>query len=376
MASRHRQDFFHAPGVTYLNCAYQGPMPRVAVEAAIQALELKKTPHLIRDELHFSYPDGFRRAIGRLIGSPIENIAVTDSTTHGVMLVVNGLDWREGDEVLLPEHEFPSNRFPWLSLEAQGVRVRTVAARPDADDAETFAAAFSDRTRVVSVGWINYSTGLRYDLEALSRLCRERDALLVVDGTQGIGGLAFDLRETPCDVLACSGYKWLLGPYGIGFAYLRPEVAERLTVRNISWLAIVGAEDFSRLSNCELELVDTARRFDKNETASFINVAAATAAAEYILEVTPEAIESHVTALLDRLIERLPEGFRPVSDLTPARRSNIFCFAHEAPQRTEAAFRRLEEAGIVASLREAAIRVSPNIYNTEEEIDRVAGLLA
>ncbi|HTQ79768.1 MAG TPA: aminotransferase class V-fold PLP-dependent enzyme, partial [Thermoanaerobaculia bacterium] len=378
-ATDRRADFYTAPGITYLNCATQGPMPRVAIAAVERALDLKRTPHLLTDADYFLYPDRYRQAVGRLVGARPEEIAVTDSTTAGLMLLVNGLDWREGDEVVIPEGTFPANRFPWHSLARKGVRVVSVPERPaDGDGGEVgrFAAALSPRTRVVSVGWVSFSTGLRYDLAALSALCGERGILFAVDGTQGIGGLELSLAATPCDLLACSGYKWLLGPYGLGFAWLRPELAERLVPANTNWMAVRGAEDFNRLADRPLEWAPGARRFDRNETASFFDTAGATAAVEYLLEVTPRAVESHVRTLLDRLLAGLPAGYRPVSALGEGQRSNILSIAAAAPEATHQAFDRLTAAGIRASRREGAIRFSPHLYNTEDEIDRVLELLA
>src|SRR6202035_1714752 len=224
---------------------------------------------------------------------------------------------------------------------------------------------------VVSIGWVGYSRGLRYDLAGLGELCRQRGILFVVDVTQGAGGLELDLRRTLCDLLACSAYKWMLGPYGVGFAYVAPELAARLTPANVNWMAIAGAEDFNRVADRDLELVPEARRFDRNEAASFFDLSGATAAAGYLAEVTPGAIERHVRALLDRLIAGLPAGWRVVSPLDDAEQANILSIAGETQEATANLFARLTAAGIRPALRENAVRFSPNIYNTEEEIDRV-----
>jgi selenocysteine lyase/cysteine desulfurase len=370
-----RADFHDFSGVTYLNCATQGPMPRVATAAVEAALDLKRTPHQIRDEDYFLYPNRYREAVARLLGASPEEVAVTDSATAGTMLLVNGLDWREGDEVVIPEGTFPSNRLPWYSLTRRGVKVVVVPEVPDGREVERYAAALTPRTRAVSVSWVSFSTGLRYDLSGLGKLCRERGVLFAVDATQGIGGLEFDLRQTPCDLLASSGYKWMLGPYGLSFAWVSPLLTERLVPGNVNWMAVRGAEDFSRLADCDLDLVPGARRFDRNEAASFLDTAGATASAHYLLEVTPRAIEAHVRALLDRLVAGLPQGYRVVSALEPGMRSNLLSIAASTPEATRSAFDRLAAAGVRTGFREGAIRVSPHVYNTPEEIDRVLALL-
>ncbi len=376
MPSDRRHDFYSTDGVTYLNCAYMGPMPRLAIEAVRAALRLKMTPHLLADRDFFTYPDAFRAAVARLLAVPAERIAVTDSTTSGIMLLVNGLDWRRGDRVLLPAGSFPANRFPWHWLARRGVEVVEVPEDDDAvSDAERFAAAWSPKTRVLAAGWVSYRTGRRRDLAGLGELCRSRGALFVVDGTQGVGGLALDLAATPCDLLACSGYKWMLGPYGTGFAYLAPDLAARLVPHNVNWFRVAGAEDFNRLAERPLDLVPGAARFDKNAPAAFFDMAGAAAATEYLAEVTPSAVEAHVRGLLDRLLARLPSCFQPLGPLTRERRSNILCIAAATEEATRAAHARLRQGGVVASLREGAIRLSPGIYNTEADVDRVLELL-
>ena len=375
MSADRRRDFSLDDGIVYLNCANLGPIPRVAVEATRRALDLKTNPHLIDDRSFYAVPDDFRRAVAQLVGAAPSDIAVTDSTTFGIMLVVNGLDWQAGDQVAITARNFPANRFPWQWLERRGVEVVEVPDDPEIPEVERFAAALTPRTRVVSLEWVSYRTGLRRDLAGVGALCRERGVLFVVDGTQGVGGLHFDLAATPCDLLVCSSYKWLLGPVGVGFAYVPPATAERLVPYNVNWFRVAGAEDFSRLAECELELVPGASRFDKNAPASFIDLAGAIASADYLAEVTPRAVEEHVRGLLDRLVEGLPAGYRALGSLQPERRSNILCFAAATPEGTRGAYERLRAAGVIVSLRDGAIRVSPGIYNNEEEIERVLALL-
>lgn len=370
-----RADFHDFGGVTYLNCATQGPMPRVATAAVEAALDLKRTPYRIRDEDYFLYPDRYREAVARLLGASPEEVAVTDSATAGIMLLVNGLDWREGDEVVIPARSFPANRLPWHSLARYGVRVVPVSEVLDGREVERYEAVLSPRTRVVSIDWVSHGSGLRHDLTRLGDLCRERGILFSVDATQGLGGLSFNLRETPCDLVACAGYKWMLGPYGLGFAWISSALTDQLVLRNINWLAVRGAEDFNRFADSDLDLVLNARRFDRNEAASFLDTAGAIASIHYLLEVTPWAIEAHVRALLDRLVAGLPPGFQAVSALEPRLRSNLLSIAAPTPEATRSAYDRLAVAGVRTGLREGAIRFSPHVYNTPAEIDRVLELL-
>jgi len=373
-------DFDDFGGVAYLNCAYHGPLPRVSVRAAQAAMQLKQTPHRILDEFHFTFPDAYRTAVARLIGCEARDVAVADSTTHGIMLLVGGLDWQRGDEVVISDGEFPANAFPWRSLERLGVVVKRVEVDPSWDEgaavAEAVDEAISERTRVVSLSWVSYTTGVRNDLAALGRLCRERNVLFAVDASQGIGGLPFDLRQTPCDLVACSGYKWLLGPYGLGFAYVHAELADRLRPFNVNWFAIDGARDFNRLSRAQFVFEPHARRFDVNETANFINIAAGTASLHYLEEVTPAVVEAHARALQRRVLDGLPNGFRIAHAVPEAMRSNILRLIGPTPEDTRAAYERARKGRVVVSMREGAIRIAPHVYNTVSDVERLLEALA
>jgi selenocysteine lyase/cysteine desulfurase len=368
-------DFHDFDGAVYLNCAYHGAMPRVATRAIQEALRLKQTPHLIRDEYHFSFADDYRAAVAELIGADPADVAVADSSTHGIMILVSGLDWKAGEEVLLPAGEFPANRFPWMSLEARGVSVREVDLGDGSRAPALLAEAMTERTRVVAASWVQYSTGSMLDIQAIGALCRERGALFAIDAAQAIGGLPFSVQAVPVDLVACAGYKWLLGPYGTGFSWVHPELSERLASSNINWISLDGASDFSRLSECELAFPPGARRFDVNEPASFLNMAGATASTRYLIGVTPALVRRHVLALQERLLADLPEGMKLLGPEDPAERSNILCFSAGSEANGDRIAQRLFEERIFLSRREGALRISPHIYNTQGDIDRLLAVL-
>lgn len=375
------RDFAGFDGWAYLNCAYHGPTPRVAEEALAAAVALRRNPAFLSDRYHFTFPDAYRRTIAGLIGCRPDDVALTDSTTRGMMLLAGGLDWRAGDEIVIPRGEFPANRLPWLWLARRGVEVRVVDLGAGAGAAGRIEAALGPRTRLVSVSWVGYADGRRLDLAPLSALCRSRGVLFAVDGSQGIGGLPFDLAATPCDLVACSGYKWLLGPYGLGFAYVEPALAARLEPAEVNWMSVEGAEDFNALAELPLRPRPGARRFDANEPANFFNVAAGTAAARWLAGIGPAAVEAHCRALHARLIAGLPEGFTPLGGFAPGAaegtlRSNILCLAGPDRETTARAFRLLRRRRVAVSSRESFLRVSPHLYNTAADIDRLLEGLA
>ena len=364
-------DFFDFGDAIYLNAAFHGAIPRLAAAATEEAVELKKRPHLIRDEYHQTFPERYRRAAARLIEADPQDVAVTTSATDGIMTVVAGLDWAAGDEVVLPKGEFPANLFPWRSLATRGVRITEVDIGRGGDATERLIAACSPNTRVVSASWVSYSTGLILDLETLGAHCKERQILLVVDGSQGIGGLPMTVSDWSASVVTCAGYKWLLGPYGLGFVWISPDVNDQLVSVNCNWQSVVGTDDFSRLTDCELEYLPGARRFDMNEPASFFNLAAGTASLGYLAEVGAATVHRHAERLLERLVRSLPDGFEALGWSATGANSNILCIAPDQAELLVPAHRALTDAGISVSLREGAIRVSPHLYNSDAEIDEL-----
>jgi selenocysteine lyase/cysteine desulfurase len=371
-ATRWKADFSDFGGRAYLDCAAQGPFPRETVEEVRRSLRLKEHPEEIAETLFEELPARVRAAAARLIGCHPGSIAVGSGASHGINVAARGLPLEKGDEVLLAEGEFPAAALPWMALREAGVRIRVVP--PDegrAVSAEAMVAAMGPRSRVVSVSLVSFATGYRVDLKTLGDACRERGLFLVVDGAQGVGAVDFRVADHPIDVLAVSGYKWLFGPYGTGFTYVNPRVIGRLRVSDVNWLGVEGADRLNRRAGYELKFKDGARRFDIPETASFLNLSALAASIEFLNRVRVPTVEAHARRLLDELVKGLESTrLRVVSDLKGARRSAILALEGPTLDDTRTIYRRLRDKGIVVSLRDNLVRVSPNIYNTQDDVAR------
>jgi len=370
-ATRFRDHFSDFGGQVYLDCAAQGPFPKETVEEVRRALRLKSHPEEIPETLFEELPDRARAAVARLIGCKPASVALGSGASHGINVAARGLPLGNGDEVLVGQGEFPALLLPWIGLTERGVGVRLVPpAGGRMVTAEDLIAAVGPRTRVVAVSLVAFATGYRIDLQALGEACRRRDLFLVVDGAQGVGAIDFRVADHPIDVLAVSGYKWLLGPYGTGFTYVNPRVLERLRVVDVNWLGIEGADRPNRRAPAELKFKEGARRFDIPETASFLNVSAFAASVEFVARLRVPTIEAHVRRLIDLLARGVTTTrLKIVSDLTVERRSTIVALEAPTLDDTRTVYRRLREKGIVVSLRENLIRVSPNVYNTPDDID-------
>jgi selenocysteine lyase/cysteine desulfurase len=305
-----------------------------------------------------------RSLIATFVGSTPGNIAFTQNTSTGLSIAANGIDWRRGDNVVLPAQEFPSNHYPWLNLERQGVQLRRVPAPDGNASLDAIAGAIDRNTRVVTVSAVQYSNGHRYDLDALGEACRQHGGLFVVDGTQSVGALTIDCDRSAIDLLAVSSHKWMLGPPGIGFVHVSDRALARIRADIVGWLSV--REPFA--FDGRLDLPDTADRYEPG-TENVIGTLGLGAAVSLFLEHGTEQIEQRVLGLTDRICDRLRRcRHQIVSPRAPAERSGIIIF--RAPDRpAEELHARLMAAGIRCAPRNGGIRFSPHFYNNDDDID-------
>jgi selenocysteine lyase/cysteine desulfurase len=372
-----RTEWFECEDATYLNAAGQGPLPRVALHSAAQALEWEKFPHTIPDSVYFDLPNRVRTSLAKLLGGAAEEIAITTGTSSGLAAVAAGLDWKPGDEVLIARGEFPAHFTTWLPMQASGhLKVIVVEPRGRFLTADDFVAHIGPRTRLVSTSLVRFDNGVRLDAAKVARACHEAGALLLLDVAQCAGAMPIDVRALGADFLAASGYKWLLSPYGTGFFWARAELIERMRLGPFYWMALEDAEQFHTLSTGVYNLAKGARRWDSPETASFSNLAAMDASLALLLRVGVEAVWEHTQRLTAMMIDRLPrDRYVLASPGTADDRGPYACVAARKPEMTAQWFERLRAAQVFVSLREGALRISPHLYNSERDIDRLLTVL-
>jgi selenocysteine lyase/cysteine desulfurase len=363
-------------GVAYLDAASQGPIPLAAGRAGREALLLKERPYRISSATYVSAVAEVRALAARLLGAREESVAIVTGAGQVVNAVARGLELGEGDEVVLARHEFPSNDLPWRWLARRGVRIRV--AEPDhptgAVSAERLAAEIGPRTRVVAFAHVSYLHGGRIDPAPVVAAARRVGAVTVVDGSQAAGALPLDFGASGIDVYAASGYKFLLGPYGTGVGLFSPQVLDRLAVADVNWWSVVGSDEFNRLPT-DVQLKPGAQRYDAHEPASFNNLLPFAESLRLLLEATPARVEAHARALGDLLLAALPPRFEPASPLAPGARSHIVCIRAQGAQETQQAQERLRAAKVWTALRGDRIRVSPHLYSSPEDVDRLVAAL-
>jgi cysteine desulfurase/selenocysteine lyase len=373
-----REQFDGIGDRAWLNCAHQSPLPTVAAEAAREALDQKRSPWQLEDAGFAAVPKRLRAALARLIGAPLEQVILANSTSYGLDLLARHLPWRGGDEVLLVEGDFPATVYPWLPLRDRGVVVRLIRPEGGQLSADQLEAELTPATRLVCCSWVFSFSGVAVDLEAIGAVCRRRDVRFVVNGSQAVGARPIDVCALPIDALVSAGFKWLCGPYATGFAWLGTEVLSSLTYRPAYWLTHQLAREGGLESGPDYELAEVgAAAYDVFGTANFLNFMPWTASVELLLDHGIERVAAFDQALVERLLGGLADlPLRVLSPLSGPARSTLVFASDEREAENERLHGRLRDAGVDVALRGGALRFSPHLYNCDRDIDRALEVLA
>ncbi len=349
----------------YLNHAACSPLPTPTLQATQSLLEEQHLYGCRHSRGWGDLVDSIRSTAAHFIGASKEEVALTRNTSHGLLLVANGLPWREGDNMVLPNCEFTANVYPWVTLRHRGVELRFAPTQGNRILPEDIVAQMDERTRLVAISAVQFGSGFRCDLHAIHAICRERGALLCVDGIQALGQVPFDVRDPQVDFLSAGGPKWLMSPLGTGIFYCRKPLIEQLAPVFMGWRSTVDPQDYFRF---DMPWHPTARRFEE-ATINIPGLLGMQASMELLMEAGLARIREHLLHLTDVLAEGLQaKGYIVMSAMeSESERSGILCFKHP----THAAAKiheRLTEAEVIVSLRGEVIRVSPHFYNTEADI--------
>ena len=364
-------------GRTWLNCSHQGALPLSAAAAAREAIDWKLSPIEMTTERFVGVPRRLRELLARLIGADADDIVLANGASYGLHLLANGLPLGKGDEVLLMEGDFPSNILPWLGLRRRGVEVRLAVPADKllrADEVEALLSR-SPKTRVLCLSWVHSFSGRVADLAAIGEICKQSDTIFIANTTQGLGARVLDVSSIPVDAIVNAGWKYLCGPYATGFAWMRPEIRESLTTNQSYWLSTFTSDDLGapRL-DLDKRPEATARRFDLFATANFFNTVPWTASIELLLDKGLERIASYDRELVKRFLDGLDRDRYRLSSSEEDPSTLVFV-AHREPSRNPAIHRALAEAGVDVALRAGELRISPHLYNTQQEIDRALEVL-
>jgi selenocysteine lyase/cysteine desulfurase len=296
-----------------------------------------------------------------------------------VTAVAYALDWKRDDEVIVAAKEFPLQYTIWKPMEERvGLKVKIVSPRDRFLDADDLISALTPRTRLVSVSHVRFNDGSLLDAKRLTAACHAQGALFLLDVSQSCGAVPMNVRELGADFIVCAGYKWLFGPFGTGFFWIKHELLSRVLPAPFYWMAVAGSDNFAKLDFANPQPENSAKRWDAPEWASHFNfnLAGLDASIEFVLRMGAETVERHNRELIELMYARLPKDrCVPASPLDAAKRGPYGCFAARTPEKTAELYKTLRTENVVVSLREGNIRVSPHLYNTERDIDRLIAVV-
>jgi selenocysteine lyase/cysteine desulfurase len=377
-ATDWRKEWFEIEDATYLNTAAHAALPRVALHAVQTSIEANKFPHRVDDAVFFEPAKRIRTSLAMMIGAKPEEIALTTGAGTGVATVAHLLTWKPGDEVITAKGEFPLQYATWKPMEErEGVKLKIVAPRDRFITADDLIAAMTPRTRVVSVSHVRFDDGSLLDAARVAAACHAQGALLVLDVSQSCGAAPMDVHGLDADFLVCAGYKWLLSPYGTGFFWVKSEHQDIRRPGPFSWTS-QATDSFFALSYVDPKPSRGAKRWDSGEAATYFNfnLAAMDASVDFVLRAGPALVREHNRKLMELLFERLPKDCVVASPLDSTARGPCGSFTAQTPEKTVELYQKLQKENIIVSLREGRIRVSPYLFNSERDINRLISVVS
>ena len=359
-------EFNLADGICYLNHAAVSPWPRCTVEAVQRFAEENGRVGSHHYERWLATEQALRKQLQTLINAASsDEIALLKSTSEALSVVAYGMHWKSGDEIIISNQEFPSNRIVWESLGSQGVEVVTVNIDRADDPEQRIIDAITPRTRLVSLSSVQYASGLALDLVPIGAACRQQDVAFCIDAIQGLGVKPFDVQACQADFVMADGHKWMLGPEGLALFYCRAEWLERLTLKQYGWHMIQAVGDYDRQ---DWQPAGTAQRFECG-SPNMLGTHALHASLQLSLQTGIESIFNSVSSNIQYLIDKIIElDGEIISETRPEKRAGIMAFRFKGED-INARYRHLQDNGVICALRGGAIRFSPHFYTSQAILD-------
>jgi cysteine desulfurase/selenocysteine lyase len=351
--------------LVYFNHAAVAPLPRRVEEAIRTHIENVRERGAADWRRWYADIEETRGRAARLVGARPGEIAFLPNTSWGLNLVAQAFPWKEGDNVVTDDMEFPSNAYPWLALEKRGIECRLARNRGGRVTLDDIVAKVDARTRIVAVSWVAFHNGWVYPIEEIGRFCSERRILFVLDAIQGLGALPLDVEKARVAVLAADGHKWMLAAEGCALFYVSEGARDLVPPAFAGWWNIKHEHDYLDYA---LEFHEGARRYEPG-TLPTANVAGLSAAVGLLFEVGPEEIHSRILETCEALKRGLAKHGWTITSPEPLQ-SGILAAALPGSD-SRVLVKRLEERGIIVAPREGSVRFSPHFYNDQGEVSRI-----
>jgi selenocysteine lyase/cysteine desulfurase len=368
-----RDKFLIDNAVAYFNTAAMSPLLRSVHAAAVSALDDRARPWALRAADWFPDVERLRDRVATLINAEPDEVALIPATSYGLAVVARNLSAKPGDRILVLADEFPSNYYTWRRFaQRTGAELLVVDKAFDQTWTEAVLGNIDERVTIASVPNVHWTNGALLDLDAVGAALRAVGATFVVDASQSLGAIPLDVAALQSDALVSVGYKWLLGPYSLGYLYLDPRFHDGEPLEE-NWIARSGSDDFTSLADYEDTYQPGARRFDVGERTNFQLVPVAIAAIEQILEWTVPRIGTTLRAVTDEIAERAEAlGLKT----PPANERAPHMLGVGLPvEAARLASTALESANVVASVRGPALRIAPHLHTHTNDVDRLIEVL-
>jgi selenocysteine lyase/cysteine desulfurase len=365
---------------TYLNSAYMGLLPLSVQQAGQQALNIRAFPVDLTPADFFSHADRLRILCAQLVNANPEQVALIPNAVAGINIAAHNIKLKAGQNIVLLGEQFPSNVYPWFNFRSQGVKIKTVeapnlirgAGRAAAWNAALLNAIDAD-TALVAVEQAHWTDGTLFDLVKIRQACDRVGALFIIDATQTAGAHPIDCALIKPDLLVIHSYKSMLCNYGLGFAVVGSRLLSGKPQEE-SWLMREGAEDFSQLTNYQDNYAAGARRFDTSLRANPVLCSMLIAACELLLQWQAPRIRNYLLSIETEFVQRLRAADFSIDD-DADRAANIFGIGLRPGMNANQVRSDLLSKKIIVSVRGAALRVAPHIYNDAADLDRLAQAL-
>ncbi|MFT5366922.1 MAG: cysteine desulfurase/selenocysteine lyase [Candidatus Latescibacterota bacterium] len=355
----------------YMNHAAVAPISTPVQRAMNQQLKDVAQHGIVHSDRWENLYRRTRRVAAQLINGKPSEIAFVKNTTEGIQIVANGLKWKRGENVVITDRGFPANVYPWINLKSRGVETRFAPEVEGRIPIETLFNQVDKHTRIISISSVEFATGFRHDINQIGEFCKKNNILFFVDAIQSLGALKLDVEKAHIDFLSADAHKWLLGPEGTGIFYCAKKAMRHVTVNNLGWASVINPEDYLSYDPTPLP---NAQRFESG-TLNTAGIYGLKASLDLIQQLGIENIESRIMILTDQLVAGLQEkGYQVISSRKKGEKSGIISFYHPK-QILDDLFLILQENHIICAQRGNGIRLSPHVYNTEEEIDQILNVL-
>ena len=376
----NQSHLFNLPDdITYLNCSFMSPMLKSVAQVGVSNIYTKEDPTSITSKDFFDNTKALRSEFAQLVNAPASHCAIAASASYGMANIAKNLQAGQGDNIVIADAQFPSNVYAWMALkEEKGIEIKLVAppAQPQNRGRlwnQKILEAIDSNTKMVATGHVHWSDGTLFDLGAIRQRTRDVGAIMVIDGTQSIGALPFDVQEIEPDALVSAGYKWMMGPYSTAMCYFGDYFSQGSPIEN-NWMNRLDSENFANLINYQEAYQPGMIRYDVGESANFILTPMLTQALKQIKAWGPQHIQDYTQKIAAPYLDILKSAGIWIEEEGYRAHHLIGLRLPEYMDLKEVKM-KLEDDKVFVSIRGNSIRVSPHLYNSAEDFHHLLSVL-